>query len=436
MRSGFFNSNITGYDDEGMPIYDRAEEASFFAQYFANFIGNGIYPNPSNGMQVVFDTDRTVKVSEGYCFIKGYLGIAENDEVVLDEPDTTYARIDRIVARLNIEDREITIKVKKGTPSAEPVPTDIERNSNIYELALADIRINKGATSISQANITDMRLDNSVCGIVTGVIDQVDTTTLFNQYLTWFEEMKNKSSEDYSKWFTEFTEPSEQQFIEWFNKMKDQLTEDAAAKIQTEVNTINKNIDEINKDIEEINQNVDKVEQNKVDKVDGKGLSANDFTDTYKSKLDGIATGATKNTVENSLSSTSTANALSAAQGKVLNDKYNGTSLYDNSSGTTGTITLSQSAANFSYLDIYFITNNNYLTHCRVYSPNGKTVSANCVNVFTATSVLQFALTMLTISGTSVTFKNNAYANIVHNGETIVGNVSNYMKVIKVVGYK
>lgn len=32
----------------------------------------------------------------------------------------------------------------------------------------------------------------------------------------------------------------------------------------------------------------------KVDKVDGKGLSTNDFTDTLKSKLDGIAEGATK----------------------------------------------------------------------------------------------------------------------------------------------
>lgn len=33
----------------------------------------------------------------------------------------------------------------------------------------------------------------------------------------------------------------------------------------------------------------------KVDKVSGKGLSANDFTDTYKNKLDGIANGAEVN---------------------------------------------------------------------------------------------------------------------------------------------
>ena len=74
----------------------------------------------------------------------------------------------------------------------------------------------------------------------------------------------------------------------------------------------------------------------KVDKVTGQGLSANNFTDGYKTKLDGIATGATKNTVENSLTSTSTTNALSAAQGKALNDKITNLSTYSTSEINTG----------------------------------------------------------------------------------------------------
>ena len=44
------------------------------------------------------------------------------------------------------------------------------------------------------------------------------------------------------------------------------------------------------------------------------------MSSTDKTKLEGIATGATKNVVENVLTSTSTTNALSAAQGKALND--------------------------------------------------------------------------------------------------------------------
>ncbi len=60
---------------------------------------------------------------------------------------------------------------------------------------------------------------------------------------------------------------------------------------------------------------------NKVDKVDNKGLSTNDFTTELKNKLEGIAENATAVSVENILTSTSTTNALSAAQGKILKDQ-------------------------------------------------------------------------------------------------------------------
>lgn len=63
----------------------------------------------------------------------------------------------------------------------------------------------------------------------------------------------------------------------------------------------------------------------KVDKVEGKQLSTNDFTDTLKTKLDGIATGATKVIVDSAISNTST----NPVQNKViyteLEKKYDST---------------------------------------------------------------------------------------------------------------
>ena len=59
---------------------------------------------------------------------------------------------------------------------------------------------------------------------------------------------------------------------------------------------------------------------NKVDKVNGKGLSTNDFTAAYKIKLDGIAEGANKTTVDSSLNSTST----NPVQNKVVNAALGG----------------------------------------------------------------------------------------------------------------
>ena len=55
-----------------------------------------------------------------------------------------------------------------------------------------------------------------------------------------------------------------------------------------------------------------------MDKVSGKQLSTNDYTTEEKQKLAGIAANANRTTVENVLTSDSTANALSAAQGKAL----------------------------------------------------------------------------------------------------------------------
>lgn len=54
---------------------------------------------------------------------------------------------------------------------------------------------------------------------------------------------------------------------------------------------------------------------NKVDKVSGKGLSANDYTTTEKNKLAGIAEGANKTVVDSALSSTST----NPVQNKAVN---------------------------------------------------------------------------------------------------------------------
>lgn len=59
----------------------------------------------------------------------------------------------------------------------------------------------------------------------------------------------------------------------------------------------------------------------KVDKEGGKGLSTNDYTAAEKNKLAGIEQGANKTTIVDALNSASPTSALSAAQGKKLDEK-------------------------------------------------------------------------------------------------------------------
>ena len=164
------------------------------------------------------------------------LKIKEKDGkiVTLQQSNTSYSRIDRIVARLSIEDRKIDLAVLTGTPATNPVAPALTRNSNIYEIALANVLVGKNVSVITQANITDTRLNNSVCGMVAAVIDQLDTSTLFNQYETWFNEKMNEADSDYQQWFDD----SEQSFTEWFDRMKDLLTEDAAGNLQIEIDNL------------------------------------------------------------------------------------------------------------------------------------------------------------------------------------------------------
>ena len=233
MRSGFFNSEIIGYDAENMPIFDRAEEASFFAKYFSQFISNGVFPNPSTNMQVLADTGMNIKVSAGVCYINGYMGWVENAETFEIEESDTQPRIDRIVARLDFDNREIQCYVKKGTAAGNPVAPALQRDYDIYEVGLADVRVNANAIEIKQENITDLRLNTDLCGIVANQLQHVDTTTLFNQYQDWLANATEQGKEDLQTSLEEF----ETQFNSWFATVQDTLDGDTAGNLLNLINT-------------------------------------------------------------------------------------------------------------------------------------------------------------------------------------------------------
>lgn len=71
-------------------------------------------------------------------------------------------------------------------------------------------------------------------------------------------------------------------------------------------------------DLGEVSTKVTNLESNKVDKVSGKGLSTNDFTNAYKEKLDNIAPNATETYVDSTLNTAAAANhAISNATATV-----------------------------------------------------------------------------------------------------------------------
>ena len=187
MRSGFFNSNIIGYDDNGIPIFDKAQDAEFFAKFFSSFLSNGVYPNPSNNMMVVESDGMNVNVNPGLILINGYFGWEQIIRKIATEASSTLDRIDRLVARLNLETGDIDYYFVKGTPATVPTAPILNRPSSneggdIYEMSLSTVFIAKNTTSIPQHRITDTRHDSLVCGIVSQLVQTVDTSELYQQY--------------------------------------------------------------------------------------------------------------------------------------------------------------------------------------------------------------------------------------------------------------
>lgn len=224
-RCGFFDANLVGEE------YDRVYLAAQFAAYFASFIGNGVYAEHSNQLQVVAmpTPQMQVSVEKGQGWINGYW--YENTESIsleIDVADGVLNRVDSVVLRLGFSERNMWVAVKKGTPAISPSAPALTRNADYYELQLATIDVPASSIKITQAQITDTRMNQNVCGWVTGVVDQLDTTTLFNQFDAWYDE---------------HTTSWQEQFNTWFATIQGQLSGDIATKLQSQIIALNEKTD-------------------------------------------------------------------------------------------------------------------------------------------------------------------------------------------------
>ena len=273
---GFFNAQLVGEE------YDRVYLAEQFAAYFASFIGNGVFGSSMQQLKVLAqDTaNMSVKVGSGQAWINGWW-YRNTDAYTLDidVADGALSRIDLIVLRWGQTERDMWLQVVKGTPSANPVAPSISRGADYYDLQLATVSIPAGAIKITQAQITDTRLDNSVCGLVTGVVDQIDTTDLYNQFEAYFAEFKQIYETDMDDWtdaqkaafdawvletqgdYDDYVDATEQDYstwtqdkkdeydawydthiaqwqleiLTWFDNIKGQISSDAAVNLQLQI---------------------------------------------------------------------------------------------------------------------------------------------------------------------------------------------------------
>ena len=213
--SGFFESQW----DESTSDWDRKYLAENFANYFSTLVGNGVFASPVNQLKV-YALGGNLFATKGFAFIRGYWFENTEDKMLEFQPNnTSSARKDSVKLRFSLVDREIKIVYAVND-------VDILRGENVFELQLAIINVPQNTSSLSNSMITDMRSDEKVCGFVKGLIDVVDTSDLFLQYNTMFDE--------------------------WFDTVKNQITGDLAVQIQSDIEDLYGNLTNANEEINKI----------------------------------------------------------------------------------------------------------------------------------------------------------------------------------------
>lgn len=212
---------------------------------------NGVFSDNGEFLTTV-TSGRNIQVSPGRCWMsyerfRGIIfGSFENTQLTVDIADGIFDRIDRVVIRYDVIANETKIQIKKGVPASNPVAPILERNNtNAYEIGIADIRVPKGALTISQGMITDKRLDESLCGVMRDGVTGIPTDGLQIQFQGWFNSNTSQWEQDFLNWYNTNTTKWQNDFDKWFNDLKVILDGDVATNLASRIlalETLTKNL--------------------------------------------------------------------------------------------------------------------------------------------------------------------------------------------------
>ena len=102
-------------------------------------------------------------------------------------------RIDRVVVSWATVDYSAkpTIEILQGSPASQPQPPALTNTTLNRQISLAQIRVAAAASRITASDITDERMDETVCGLVTESVG-VDTSVMQAQFLALLSKIESE----------------------------------------------------------------------------------------------------------------------------------------------------------------------------------------------------------------------------------------------------
>lgn len=174
-------ADIITYPENGI-TYDADDAAGYLATRLS-----GVY-SAEEDFSVTAQGGLSVQVSAGQAWVRParFKGrsiiMAQPETLTLTAADAVRSRIDRVVLRYDAAAKKTSLQVLDGTPdSAAPAAPEISRTELVYDLCLAEIRRPAGSTSVTAADITDTRADETVCGVMRDGVTGIPTAQLQTQ---------------------------------------------------------------------------------------------------------------------------------------------------------------------------------------------------------------------------------------------------------------
>lgn len=198
---------------------DRVYNAEQMSSIFNGIITDGVFASIGGSLMPIAGTGMRVVVKTGKCWFNSTWTL--NDALLpldIEAADVSLTRIDAVAVEINsaVSTRANTIKVIKGTPSANPAKPALANTETLHQYALGYITIGAGVTSITADKI-EVNVGKETCPFITSVLQQTDITALFNQ------------------WDAEFNA--------WFANVQAQLSGNVAANLQRQIDERVKIID-------------------------------------------------------------------------------------------------------------------------------------------------------------------------------------------------
>lgn len=131
------------------------------------------------------------------------------------------------------------------------------------------------------------------------------------------------------------------------------------------------------------------------------------------------------------------ASAITTLQGDITD--LEPVELYKNLSGNNGTVTLSDSASNYNFIEIFYFNSegdHNEIKSCKIYSPDGRYALLDAID-FSSSAGIIINTKVVQISGTSITNVRYKHYTIRDSATwTPYGTSDNSVYIAEVIGYK